>query len=103
MNRYEAGGSPWRTPALILKFVVSSSGVSKTAEVFSNSNIICMAFIFSGMPYARIIRNSLFLSTESKAFKVDENNGSLFLVVSHFFDDAHTSKNLRICRSYESK
>ena len=38
-----------------------------TAEVFSY--IIYMALtIVSGMPYARIIRNILFLSTESKAF-----------------------------------
>ena len=38
-----------------------------TAEVFSY--IISMALtIFSGMPYARRIRNILFMSTESKAF-----------------------------------
>ena len=38
-----------------------------TAEVFSY--IISMALtIVSGMPYARRIRNILFLSTESKAF-----------------------------------
>ena len=41
MNRNGARLSHWRTPALILKFVVSPSGVSTTAEVFSY--IICMA------------------------------------------------------------
>ena len=65
-----------------------------TAEVFSY--IISMALtIFSGMPYARRIRNILFLSTESKAFliNVDENNGCFF-VVSYFLDDMSESKDL---------
>ena len=67
MNRYGTIGSPWRTPVLMLKFVVSPSGVNTTADVFTYS--ICMALtIFSEMPYARRIWNSVFLSTESKAF-----------------------------------
>ena len=50
-----------------IKMFSSPSGVNMTAEVFSY--IISMALtIFSGMPYARRIRNILFLSTESKAF-----------------------------------
>ena len=60
-------GSPWRIPVLMLKFLVYPLGVNTTAEVFSY--IICMALtIFSGMPYAWRIRNSLFLFTKSKAF-----------------------------------
>ena len=67
MNRYGESGSPWRTPVLMLKLVVSPSGVNTTADVFTY--IICMAFtIFSGMPYAWRIWNSVFLSTESQAF-----------------------------------
>ena len=67
MNRYGARGSPWRTPVLMLKLVVSPSGVNTTADVFTY--IICMALtIFSGMPYAWRIRNRVFLSTGSKAF-----------------------------------
>ena len=52
---------------LMLTFVVSPSGVNTTADVFTY--IICMALmIFSGMPYAWRIWNSVLLSTESKAF-----------------------------------
>ena len=80
---------------LMLKFVVSPSGVNTTADVFTY--IICMALtIFSGMPYAWRIWNSVFLSTESN---VDENNGSFFLVVSHCLDNASKSKNQQRCRS----
>ena len=67
MSRYGARGSPWRTPVLMLTFVVSPSGVNTTADVFTY--IIYMVFtIFSGMPYAWRIWNSVLLSTESKAF-----------------------------------
>ena len=38
MNRYWPRGSSGRTPVLILKFVVSPSGVGMTAEVFSYIN-----------------------------------------------------------------
>ena len=52
---------------LMLKFVVSPSGVSRTAYVFTY--IMCMAFtIFSGMPHARRIWNIVLLYTQSKAF-----------------------------------
>ena len=52
---------------LMFKFVVSPSGVNTTADVFTY--IICMALtIVSGMPYAWRTWNSVFLSTESKAF-----------------------------------
>ena len=51
MNRYGARGSPWRTLVLMLKFVISPSGVNTTTELFTY--IISMALaIFSGMPYA---------------------------------------------------
>ena len=47
------------------------------------------------MPYARRIRNILFLSTESKAFlKSMEIMAVFFLVVSHFLDDMPESKDL---------
>ena len=35
--------------------------------------------------------------------EVDEHNGSFFLVVSHFLDDASKRKNLRRYRSWGSK
>ena len=73
MNRSGARGSPWRTPALMLKLVVSPSGVNTTADVFTY--IICMAYDF---------------------LEVDENNGSFFLVVSHFFDDASKGKKMSV-------
>ena len=67
MNRYGARGYPWITPVLMLKLVVSHSGVDTTADVVTY--IICTAVaIFSGMPYAWRIWNSVFLSTQSKAF-----------------------------------
>ena len=67
MNMYGARGSPWRTPVLMLKLVVSPSGVSTTADVFTY--FICVAVtIFSGMSYAWRIWKRVFPSTESKAF-----------------------------------
>ena len=41
----------------------------------------------------------LFLSRVKGFLEVDEHNGSFFLVVSHFFDDASKGKILRRCRS----
>ena len=42
------------------------SGVCMTAEVFLYINSMVL-IIFSGMPYARRIKNILFMSTESMA------------------------------------
>ena len=83
---------------LMLKFVVSPSGVNTTIDVFTY--IICMALtIFSGMSHARRNWNCVSIYRFKGFLEVYENNGSFFLVVSHFFDDASKSKNLQRCRS----
>ena len=66
---------------LILKVVISPSGVSTTAEVFSY--VICMALtIFSGMTHEE--PTCLFIFTESKAFlksmKIMAASSWLFLI-----------------------
>ena len=69
---------------LMLKFVVSTSGVNTTADVFTY--IIYMTFtIFSGMLYAWIIWNSVFLSTESKSFLKSMKIMSTLLIHIYIF------------------
>ena len=93
LNMYKSTQSPWRTPMLISKCLVSPSRVSTTAEVFSY--IISVALtILGGVSHARRIRNILFLSTESKAFLKSMKIMAVFFVVSHFLDDISESKDL---------
>ena len=67
MSKYGARRSPWRIPVLMLKFMVSSSEVNITADVFTY--IICMAMtIFYEKSYEWRIRTTLFQPRESKAF-----------------------------------
>ena len=93
MNRYGARGSPLRTPVLTLKFVVSPSGVSTTVKVFHTSFVWIWRSPL-GCQTHRESRTVCFYLRVKGFLEVNENNGNLFLVVSHFLDDASKSKNL---------
>ena len=66
---------------LMLKFVVSPSGVNTTADVFTYIIYMVLTIFIENLEQCvSIYRVKGFL-------EVDETNRSFFLVFSHFFDD----------------
>ena len=96
MNKYGARRSPLRTPVLILTFVVSPTGISTTEMFF-----IHYLYGFDDLLWDAIrMKNPeqfIYVYRVKGFLEVDDNNGSFFLVVSHFLDDA------RICEDVDRR